>query len=238
MSKTIDELLSSRTDLSTFLVHLTRDDETQTAKQKLESILNQWKLIAGNPLGLAYQKMEKGKLDTSSQKVVSFTETPLQQVRSLFEEIQDRKCIFQPYGIAITKKQGRRLGANPVWYVDQTPGKIGGWLNQEVETLVNTAITNKNTSDPIFKIAPFVESMGTWPQGRKEFWWEREWRCVGNFELPVNLIIFCPEKEMADLEAIALEKTKQTQPAVDPRWSLEMMLAKLARIPLSEAKYT
>ena len=34
---------------------------------------------------------------------------------------------------------------------------------------------------PIFKLTPFIETMGR-PKGgtRKEFWWERAWRKVGD----------------------------------------------------------
>jgi hypothetical protein len=40
-------------------------------------------------------------------------------------QIEGRSVQLEPYGIAITKKLGRKGGVNPVWYLDMTPGHAG-----------------------------------------------------------------------------------------------------------------
>jgi hypothetical protein len=56
-----------------------------------------------------------------SQRVVCFSETPLEHVYSLVADIEGRQINLEPYGIALTKLVARRIGVNPVWYVDMTP---------------------------------------------------------------------------------------------------------------------
>ena len=53
----IADVVSRRTDLSTFLVHLCRDGAGQTAKQRLLSILSQQRLSALNPFGPAVAQL-------------------------------------------------------------------------------------------------------------------------------------------------------------------------------------
>ena len=79
-------------------------------------------------------------------------------------------------------------------------------------------------------MAPFIEQMGTKKgvQGyRKEFWWEREWRYQGDFELPDHFIVLCPEKEIPAFKKL-LKKEDLLVPLLDPRWGLEQIIARLA----------
>src|SRR5262249_50932422 len=113
------------------------------------------------------------------QKVVCFTETPLEYLHLLVEPIAGRQFQFEPYGIGLTKKLGRQASINPVWYVDISP--THDWLTVPLNNLVNAAKTPGPfaTSD-IAKITPFIEQMGSQPGNyTKEFWWEREWRHQG-----------------------------------------------------------
>jgi hypothetical protein len=68
--------------------------------------------------------------------------------------------------------------------------------------------------------------MGTWPQRQKEFWWEREWRHVGDLDLPNEyrgVLWLCPEgEELVGPDGESLE------PRIDPRWGLEQIIAHLA----------
>jgi hypothetical protein len=77
--------------------------------------------------------------------------------------------------------------------------------------------------------------MGTWDSGQKEFWWEREWRHVGDFAYRIDQVAvgFCPESEIPFFEGLARTQMESTgasrfPPFVDPRWGLETMLVKLA----------
>ncbi|MFJ3899886.1 hypothetical protein [Streptomyces sp. NPDC090083] len=69
---------------------------------------------------------------------------------------------------------------------------------------------------------------------RKEFWWEREWRHVGDFHFRFAdlVVVFAPEEEHDEFEAYLRElKEKGRLPSlVDATWGLERMIAALARV--------
>ncbi len=114
----IEKILVRRSDLSTFLVHLTRRNDTETARDCLESIITSRRLKARNPFGPTVRKLTSAGLPTDSQKCVCFTETPLEFLYLMLEEVEERRMRFEPYGIAMTKRQGRERGVNPVWYME------------------------------------------------------------------------------------------------------------------------
>jgi len=235
----ITEVLARRTDLSTFLVHLSRAAPGASAKDNLISILQSGRIQARSPYGMAARRLQNVGIDAASQKSVCFTETPLKHVNLLSEEIENRAFRFEPYGIGITRKQGRMRGVNPVWYLDITPGH--DWLTQPINRLIDQAIESGAFDDQdIARVAPFIEQMGSGPgnaeQGlqpyRKEFWWEREWRHVGDFHLPGTFIVLCPSAEIPQLQAVIdalgpLEAPNRVS-YLDPTWSLEMIIGKLA----------
>ena len=113
----IAEVLNSRGDLSTFLVHLTRDDPGDPVKKwalaNLGSMLVRRRIEARNAYGWAKLTTTAG----DSQNVVCFSETPLQHIYSLVD-IQGRRVNLEPFGLVFTKVTARRKGALPVWYVD------------------------------------------------------------------------------------------------------------------------
>lgn len=223
----IRRVLAWRTDLSTFVVHLTRDENGQSAKERLELIINSWKIEARNPFGSARKELEDKSQSTDSQKCVCFTETPLEYVHLLTGKIEGRRYEFQPYGVAITKTQARKNEANPVWYVDITQGH--DWLMNPVNELINQAIDSGDFDDfSIAKISPFIEQMGDNRRtggNLKEFWWEREWRHAGDFTLPDRVILICPESEHENFEGMDKEGNVA---AIDADWGLEEIIAYLA----------
>lgn len=232
--KKIQEIIARRTDLSTFLVHLTRTHKGITAKERLKNILENDRVKAESAFGMAREVLEKEKAALDSQKCVCFTETPLEYLNLIIGEIEDRQCNFAPYGIAITKKLGRQEGVNPVWYLDITPGH--DWLTKPIDSLINSAVDNGTIEESdILKITPFIEQMGVGNKRfgssyKKEFWWEREWRHVGDFLLPNNKIIICPEEEFEEFRSFIKEKIDwyQTYSLIDPSWGLEEIIARLA----------
>jgi hypothetical protein len=242
----IREILSRRTDLSAFLVHLSRDSNGTSAKDNLQAILRSRRLEARNPFGSAFQKLRVENLCTDSQKCVCFTETPLEHVSLLLGEIDGRRYDFKPYGLAITKMQGRRRGVNPVWYLDisrRTDRR--DWLMKDVEKIIDEAIRSGEFDEtPIAKLSPFIEQMGsgencsTGKPYTKEFWWEREWRHVGDFDFPKHCIVFCPEAEIARFDECVEsinEESERIRPAfVDPQWSLEQIIGRLAGFSLND----
>jgi len=237
----IRTVLSRRSDLSTFVVHLTRDDNGNSAKEHLKSIVQSWKLEAKNPFGTAVKKLGEAGANTDSQKCVCFTETPLEYLYLLVGKIKGRRHDLAPYGVAITKKLARKKGVNPVWYVDITPGH--DWLTKEVNELTDSAIASGDFArSPVAKIVPFIEQMGT-GQGnngdsyRKEFWWEREWRHLGDFDLPDHVILICPDKDGThdEFEKLA-KKLGHSAKCVDPYWGLEQIIARLGGFSQEDVK--
>mgnify|MGYP001297315098 CR=1 FL=1 len=86
--RSIKEVRRERDDLSTFLVHLTRDIiEGQSAYENLINILNSQVIEARNPKGLCYNWDPEF---SSFAKSVCFTETPLTYIKYLFD-IQKNK---------------------------------------------------------------------------------------------------------------------------------------------------
>jgi len=191
-------------------------------------------------MGQAVKMLEKNDRPTDSQRCVSFTETPLEHIGLMCETIEKRNCRFEPYGVAITKKQGRNLGCNPVWYLDITPGH--DWLTKPFEQLIQAAIgRGPFEDDPVSKVAPFIEQMGAgagrYGGGyRKEFWWEREWRANKDIELPcLGLIVICPESDFSFFSEVMKERPTCGRSAfVDTTWSLEQMIARLAGFERSD----
>jgi hypothetical protein len=227
------EVIARRSDLSTFLVHLTRTSGAKSAPDRLRAILETGQLDAASMFGMAKKKLEEEFLVLDSQKCVCFTETPLEYVHLLLHPLENRQVELAPYGIAFPKKLGRAQGVNPVWYLDITPGH--GWLTGPVDNLVDEAMAGDGLDDhPIGRLTPFIEQMGTHRNDdgtlryRKEFWWEREWRHVGNFRLPGRVIVLCPENEFAEFRAIVDADDFQSATFVDPRWGLEQIISRLS----------
>lgn len=242
----IEDLLHRRTDLSTFLVHFTRDDQAISARTRLLSIVIQGALRKGRALGMAARPVEflKGTQPAfyESQRVVCFTETPLEHAWMMCESIDGRAISFSPYGLAFTKTWGRLSGINPVWYLDISARGID-WLTKPINSLVTTALEQGGCAHDIFKITPYIEQMGPIGIGRKEFWCEREWRLAGRdltFRPQELVALLVPMNDhrgfLADLEAFRAQAGWREDyfgdlRMLDATWGLERMVASLAGVP-------
>lgn len=190
MVKRIEDLLHRRNDLSTFLVHLTRDQPAHSARDNLLDILGEQVIEARSAMGLGSRYWPIDVEFERTQMTVCFTETPLEHVWMMSEEIGGRSVQMKPYGVVFTKSWARRKGVNPVMYVDITPGH--DWLTTPINQMLEAAAAGKTgvkvndewvsvglAQSPVARLAPFIEPMGT-NQVRREWWWEREWRKVGH----------------------------------------------------------
>ncbi len=224
----IQEILSRRSDLSTFLVHLTRSVGGKTGKQRLASIVRGRTIEAVTPFGHAVSPLQATDWSLDGQKCVCFTETPLEHISLLTQEIEGRQIKFEPYGIIITKKQARKLGVNPVWYLDITPGH--DWLTKPLNELIQRAVAEKNEFDPVFTLTPYVEQFGLGAGIPKDFSWEREWRVRRAFPLPDKYVLICPEAEHDQFRNVLEREGKALSdvPLLDAAWGLETIIARLA----------
>jgi hypothetical protein len=89
------------------------------------SIMAQQKLLAGQPMEWALgvpgvTLTEQAKL---TQRVVWFSETPLEHAYTLFANIANRQVKLSGYGVAFTKIIGRRIGINPDLVRGVHPGR-------------------------------------------------------------------------------------------------------------------
>lgn len=108
----IHELLNRRSDLSSFVVHFTKDTD-QPARANLEAILREGRIRALSAMGLAKEQDDPADPKKQTQRVVSFTETPLEHAYAIVADIEDKRVRLAPYGIAFGKMYARRAGANP-----------------------------------------------------------------------------------------------------------------------------
>lgn len=146
-------------DLSRWLVHLTRSEED------LISILMSGRIEARSPYGA-------GKYFRSVQQQhhsVCLTEIPLPDLR--------RMTLRRPWGIVFDKERLRtKFGAQQVWYVDD-PSQQWSALEDAMDAARN------DPRAPIWTLTPFVESVRSRSSPRPNDWrWEREWRVQGDLE--------------------------------------------------------
>lgn len=245
MTDKIEDLLHRRNDLSTFLVHLTRDHGDRSASENLMSILRSETIEAVNALGMARTLDSERTTRRTTQKVACFSEVPLEHTWMMARPIEKRKTSLAPYGVVFSKTTCRRMGANPVWYLDTSVGHRS--LTKAVRTLVDAASADdpsrestskaeKRQREAILELTPFIEQMGRLRFGRKEFSWEREWRHAGDFAFAPNHVVavFAPEAEHTDLENEIADLSdtwsERMVPLLDPGWGLERMVAALARM--------
>jgi len=175
------------------------------------------------------------------QNVVCFTEAPLEHLYAMVAEIDNRSVHLRPYGLALTKMKARRKGVNPVWYIDRTAGAVHQWaLAKALDKLAEVAVADadRDGAGDTGRVLPFIEPMGTWPQGQREFWWEREWRNLGDFDFtwPDIALWLCPEDEHEDFRDFVQDELEWPVRRglgthricfIDPAWSLERIIAGL-----------
>ena len=243
MSEQIEDLLHRRTDLSTFLVHFTRDsdDGVAASQDNLLSILKTCKLQARSTYGMARDLAKRFPEVADTQRTVCFTETPIEHAWMMCRPIAGRSFRFNGYGLAFTKTFARGRAVNPVWYLDISQGvRRGEWLTKPVNRLVDAAEASATdgpvlASADILLLTPFIEQMGITADGRKEFWWEREWRHVGEFSFEPEHIVaaFAPEDQQASLRDKLKEVTDDWYDDltfIDVSWGLERIVGALANI--------
>jgi hypothetical protein len=209
----------SRRDVSSFVVHFTRDLADATAIENLESILSSGRIEARNPFGFAKTAANRSPNIAVSQRVVCFSETPLSEVAALVAPIEGRRNPLAPFGLAFRKTRVRDRGVNPVWYFE-----VGGVVEGALQALFAQAFgpTPVAAPHPAMSIFPYCESMGRLPNGRsKEFAWEREWRHTGDFVFDLDdvALVFAPTGDHARL------RDRFGRPCVAAQWSGDRMLS-------------
>lgn len=215
MSRLIDDILVFRSDISPFLVHLTRDIENDNGSQRkaegnLINILQSMKLNPGEYLLDAKNGWsEYWKLSEQEQlelfNAICFTETPLNEIHCLLEII-GRQMNLKPFGIVFLKDKLKHKNVSPVFYVNN-------WKADNSDIFYELCnIGDKNVAK---KILPLISVFGkkviqpgySQPLDDKDvdFYWEREWRrprVFGDFDFVEEdvFIGLCPHDRITFFE--------------------------------------
>jgi len=233
--RNIDDILQFRSDISPFLVHLTRKgDNGEKAFEKLVSILDSFALVPGKTEvsiikyggnTTSFSSKQKRKFFSS----VCFTETPLDETHCLLE-IKARKVDLEPYGVVFLKRKLQRKGVSPVLYINNEAGDKDKLIQALFELIKSRPAEAK-------KILPLFSIFGKMitPHGAKnvdrtiDFLWEREWRypaAFGPFEFGLSDVFvgLCPDEDIK-----YFEKHYAPLKFIDPRRPLKWYATRLRR---------
>lgn len=146
-------------DLSRWLVHLTRSEED------LFSILKTGRIEARMHYGAgrSYSNVRDG------HRSVCLTEIPLHEL--------GRMTAKRPWGIVFDKERLRaKFNAQPVWYISDPSPQL-----EALDAAMYEAVGNE--ASPIWKLTPFMERVRSRQSESPNDWrWEREWRVLGNIQ--------------------------------------------------------
>ena len=218
-----EDFLDMKRDYSPLLVHLCKDysyydddigNVELAAHEALDNILNGKTLIAYNYYCLLGKNLDsQSKLLQDRFKVVCFTETPIDQIDVLLEEVHGRKTKLKPYGLVLKKEYIRQHGGNPVFY--GTTNIIHPFWDLYWSLLLEES-PSKEKCNLLALVNRCDETI--------DFHWEREWRIVGDLEFNYDDIYcgLCPEEKMS-----LFEDSYPQVKFISPYWGINKILDKL-----------
>lgn len=229
-----------RSDISRFLVHLTRRSMSIDAEDNLISILKEKKIEARNHHCLFSPKIKN--MDITSQltnafKTVCFTETPLDQIDKLATEGFPRRIKLQPYGLVFWRDNMITTGANPAIYLNAEGTTLREYLLSEFDRQfkdVNALYKLKNNEEYYREIIHYY-SLVNIIRDKHDFSWEREWRHSGNFKFKYSDVVAIVAKNPDDfLKRCEIELPDQKFkfikriPIISSSWSYEDVVEEMA----------
>jgi len=227
-----DDFLAKKRDYSPLLVHLTRNTEDYieeygkipiSAKQALDNILSEKTLRAFNYKYCLFGPSlaaQSGSLQDKF-KVVCFTETPIDQIDVLLENVIERDFKLEPYGLVFEKKYVREKGGNPVFYLTKDIARV--LLKSLFPSLCKNDLPGNVTPEQASRLLALV----TVCEEGNDWHWEREWRIVGNLEFnPADDIYcgLCPEEDI-----LYFESSYRGVKFISPTWGINKILDKLVK---------
>ncbi|HQY58260.1 MAG: hypothetical protein KA426_01215 [Nitrospira sp.] len=224
---TSEYLLGRRSDLSGYLIHLTRDYDDISPRKNLKSILRKGCVEARNAYCLFMRGMNSlPPAETELFKVVCFTETPLSELNYMVQTMEGRSTALSPYGLVFKKEVVRARGGNPVFYID-TRSEDGKERCEYLWSCFREAKKNGFKSEGASSLLPLINKVSN----QIDFSWEREWRIAGNFNFKFNEVFLglCPKNRLEDFE--------DEFPGivwVSPRWGRDQIISKLRQLAVSE----
>lgn len=219
IQRTIDEVRGLRGDLSSYLIHLTRNGIVQngpltnsfTAKQSLERILSLDQIDPLKSVGQFAHSAYSRYVSPNDLKAVCLTETPLSEI-FLFMGIKKRALDFQSYGLVFDAEtlSLAPLRAAPVLYFSQ-PASTDFFFVDQFKKMVT--LHYQDFKDIVYLFDRLGKHSGGNFSQDYNFRWEREWRIKGSFRGVRAHVKFglCPESEID-----YFEKTYPPIKFVDP----------------------
>jgi len=240
--RNIDEILLFRSDLSPFLVHLTKSTDNQSAKEILFEILDAKELKAGmgEVSDAKYAGWTRNLDDDLKEKLfnaICFTETPLNEIHCLLE-ISSRNIHLEPYGIVFLKARLKERDVSPAIYINNEQGNKNP-LIRALYSLID------DYPDEAKQLLPLISVFGQKFQhpganqpatGTVDFIWEREWRypmVSGSFEFTEEdyFLGVCPHDEIAEFEQ-RYPTIKFFDPSKNIKWYASKLVSERQRLNL------
>lgn len=240
--RSIEEILLFRSDLSPFLVHLTKQTPNSSAKDILHTILDERTLKAGasEVSDAKYGGWTNNLEDDDRSKLlnaVCFTETPLNEIHCLLD-IAYRNINLEPYGIVFMKDRLKVRDVSPAIYINNERGNKN-LLIQALYRLHEEFPGEAKQLLPLISVFgekimhPAAESP---PVGRVDFIWEREWRypkVSGDLEFTVDDLFMgiCPHEEIPEFEG-TYPTIKFFDPSKNIKWYASKLVSERQRLNL------
>ncbi|WP_165452781.1 hypothetical protein [Paenibacillus thalictri] len=225
MSRSIEEILSHRTDISKYVVHLTKARDGKSARQNLVSIIKDEIIHGYNHHCLFSPKLRREDIALQDRfNVVCFTETPLDKIH-LLTSISGRKVDLEAYGLVFKKNKIRESRGNPVLYVYDENTLMINYLHQQYDEFIR-AYNDEGDLGHFFTLGAIINIV----KKGHDFHWEREWRVRRKirFNLSSVFAVIAPSAEHERIrKAVGTDEIKYI-PFVDARWNTEEMLDEIA----------
>ena len=224
MSGARERAIEGRTDLSRFVIHLTRDDtedfdEGQSARENFKGIVSDRKVVAFRPHCLHAKRIPKAVRQQYS--VCCFTEVPLTELHLLTRPIQGRDVRLSDYGFVFSREFLVSKGAQPAIYINSYGGET--WTREAADTIYEMAKRKRFRGGKLRRLLPYLNAM----HERYDFTWEREWRVVGDLAFaPADVVcVILPEDGEEELKRVFL---KYGVPVISPGWSVERIVSEFS----------
>ncbi len=216
------EIVRKRSDLSFFLVHLTKNDEKMPAIDHLRGILTpesdgHCRLKATlHGFFTMVNSISNNPSRAKWLRAVCFTEAPLDEVKHFAYQTEDGERKYSPFGVVFPQEFIRRCGGNPCFYVNT----LG---TENLKSGILTLAEDPHIDESGYRhLLVFFNIFGPAAGGRThDFYWEREWRVPGDmrFRHEDVFVGLCPEGHLA-----VLDREFPRVLFIDPAWSHDEIL--------------
>ena len=225
MSTAKERAIEGRTDLSRFVVHLTRDDTNDfgddgaSAAENFRAIVKDQTIYSFQPHCL-YSDQIPEKYENKFC-VCCFTEIPLTELHLLTRHIKGRRIQLSEYGIVFSREFLISKGAQPAIYINSYHENM--WLREAADRIWEIAKRNDFRDRKLWRIVPFLNAM----HERYDFTWEREWRIWGDLSFAPEDIVCVTLPEQGE-EMLRREFLGLGVPVISPGWNTERIVSEFS----------